>query len=133
MSIYGIGTDIINVSRIGKILKKNKIEFKKKIFTKKEIFYCDSKKNSESYYAKRFAAKEAFVKALGTGFSNGLLYKDVEIINNKKGKPIIKTSSRSAKIINKILKNKKYSIHLSLSDDKPWAVATVIINKNDQR
>ena len=133
MSIYGIGTDIINVSRIGKILKKNKIKFKKKIFTKKEIFYCDSKKNSESYYAKRFAAKEAFVKALGTGFSNGLLYKDVEIINNKKGKPIIKTSSRSAKIINKILKNKKYSIHLSLSDDKPWAVATVIINKNDQR
>ncbi len=133
MSIYGIGTDIINVSRIGKILKKNKIEFKKKIFTKKEIFYCDSKKNSESYYAKRFAAKEAFVKALGTGFSNGLLYKDVEIVNNKKGKPIIKISSRSAKIINKILKNKKYSIHLSLSDDKPWAVATVIINKNDQR
>ena len=133
MSIYGIGTDIINVSRIGKILKKNKIEFKKKIFTKKEIFYCDSKKNSESYYAKRFAAKEAFVKALGTGFSNGLLYKDVEIVNNKKGKPIIKISSRSAKIINKILKNKKYTIHLSLSDDKPWAVATVIINKNDQR
>ena len=133
MSIYGIGTDIINVSRIGKILKKNKTQFKKKIFTKKEIFYCDSKKNSESYYAKRFAAKEAFVKALGTGFSNGLLYKDVEIVNNKKGKPIIKMSSRSSRIINKILKNKKYSIHLSLSDDKPWAVATVIINKNDQR
>ena len=133
MSIYGIGTDIINVSRIEKILRKNKIQFKKKIFTKKEIFYCDSKKNPESYYAKRFAAKEAFVKALGTGFSNGLLHKDVEIINNKKGKPIIKMSSRSAKIINKILKNKKYSIHLSLSDDKPWAVATVIINKNDQR
>ena len=133
MSIYGIGTDIINVSRIEKMLRKNKIQFKKKIFTKKEIFYCDSKKNSESYYAKRFAAKEAFVKALGTGFSNGLLHKDVEIINNKKGKPIIKMSSRSAKIINKILKNKKYSIHLSLSDDKPWAVATVIINKNDQR
>ncbi len=132
MSIYGIGTDIINVSRIEKILRKNKIQFKKKIFTKKEIFYCDSKKNSESYYAKRFAAKEAFVKALGTGFSNGLLHKDVEIINNKKGKPIIKMSPRSAKIINKILKNKKYSIHLSLSDDKPWAVATVIINKNDQ-
>ena len=133
MSIYGIGTDIINVSRIGKILKKNKIEFKKKIFTKKEIFYCDSKKNSASYYAKRFAAKEAFVKALGTGFSNGLLHKDVEVIKNKKGKPIIKISPRSAKIVNKILKNKKYSIHLSLSDDKPWAVATVIINKNDQR
>jgi len=131
MSIYGIGTDIINVSRIEKILKKNKIEFKKKIFTKKEIFYCDSKKNSTPYYAKRFAAKEAFAKALGTGFSNGLLHKDIEIINNKKGKPIIKMSCRSKKIINKIFKNKKYSTHLSLSDDKPWAVATVIINKND--
>ena len=94
MSIYGIGTDIINVSRIEKILRKNKIQFKKKIFTKKEIFYCDSKKNSESYYAKRFAAKEAFVKALGTGFSNGLLHKDDEIINNKKGKHIIKMSTR---------------------------------------
>ena len=133
MSIYGIGTDIINVLRVGKILRKNKIEFKKKIFTKKEILYCDSKKNSVSYYAKRFAAKEAFVKALGTGFSNGLLHKDVEVIKNKKGKPIIKISPRSSRIINKILKNKKYSIHLSLSDDKPWAVATVIINKNDQR
>ena len=131
MSIYGIGTDIINISRVEKILKKNRIEFKKKIFTKKEISYCDSKKNSTPYYAKRFAAKEAFVKALGTGFSNGLLHKDVEIINNKKGKPTIKMSLRSKKIINKIFKNKKYSTHLSLSDDKPWAVATVIINKND--
>ena len=131
MSIYGIGTDIINISRIEKILKKNKIEFKKKIFTKKEISYCDSKKYSTPYYAKRFAAKEAFVKALGTGFSNGLLHKDVEIINNKKGKPTIKMSLRSKKIINKIFKNKKYSTHLSLSDDKPWAVAKVIINKND--
>ncbi len=131
MSIYGIGTDIINISRIEKILKKNSTEFKKKIFTKKEISYCESKRNSKAYYAKRFAAKEAFVKALGTGFSNGLFYKDVEVINNKKGKPIIKMSLRSKKIINKILKNKKYSTYLSLSDDKPWAVATVIINKNE--
>ncbi len=133
MSIYGIGADIINISRIEKILKKNKIEFKKKIFTKKEISHCDSKRNPTPCYAKRFAAKEAFVKALGTGFSNGLLHKDVEIINNKKGKPIIKMSLRSKKIINRIFKNKKYSTHLSLSDDKPWAVATVIINKNDER
>ena len=133
MKIFGIGTDIVNIKRMEKSIKKNGDNFINKVFSKNEILYCKKKKNPFPFYAKRFAAKEAFVKALGTGFSNGLLHKDVEIINNKKGKPIIKMSSRSAKIINKILKNKKYSIHLSLSDDKPWAVATVIINKNDQR
>ena len=131
MNIFGIGTDIVNIKRIDKSIKKYGNKFKSKYFSKKEIFYCDNKKNPSPFYAKRFAAKEAFVKALGTGFSNGLLHKDVEVINNKKGKPIIKMSFRSKRIINKIFKNKKYSTHLSLSDDKPWAVATVIINKND--
>ena len=131
MKIFGIGTDIVNIKRMEKSLKRHGTKFKKRVFSEKEINYCEKKKNSGAFYAKRFAAKEAFVKALGTGFSNGLLHKDVEVINNKKGKPIIKMSFRSKRIINKIFKNKKYSTHLSLSDDKPWAVATVIINKND--
>ena len=125
MSIYGIGTDIINVLRIGKILKKNKIEFKKKIFTKKEIFYCDSKKNSESYYAKRFAAKEALFKAVGIG--KKLQFNDVEVRNNPSGAPKFVIKGVSLKNLKKIFKNKKFKIHLSLSDDKPWAVASVII------
>ena len=131
MQIFGIGTDIVNIDRIAKIIKKNKTKFIRKVFTKNEIFYCNSKKNSTSYYAKRFAAKEAFVKALGVGFSKGLSFKDVVIHNNKKGKPVIKLSIKSKKIVNKILKNKDYSIFLSMSDDIPWAIATVIINFND--
>ena len=133
MQIFGIGTDIVNIGRIAKIFKKNKTKFIRKVFTKNEIFYCNSKKNSTSYYAKRFAAKEAFVKALGVGFYKGLSFKDVIIYNNQKGKPFIKLSIKSKKIVNKILKNKDYSIFLSMSDDIPWAVATVIINLNDSK
>jgi holo-[acyl-carrier protein] synthase len=130
MKIFGIGTDIVNIKRIEKTIKKNGEKFKNKIFSSKEIAYCDSKKNSISFYAKRFAAKEAFTKALGTGIRKDVSLKNIEVTNNSQGKPLIKLS----KNLNIFLKNKlngaKYDIHLSLSDDKPWAQATVIISYN---
>ena len=130
MKIFGIGTDIVNIKRMQSILKKNGNIFKKRIFSKHEINYCDKKKNSFSFYAKRFAAKEALSKALGTGIRKGIYFKDIEILNDDFGKPSIKLKGSTARFLKKKIKNKKYSIYLSLSDDDPWAQATVIISSN---
>ena len=89
MKIFGIGTDIVNISRIKESIKNNSA-FKNKIFSKREILYCESKKSSASFYAKRFAAKEALSKALGTGIRKDIKFKDMEILNDNLGKPYIK-------------------------------------------
>ena len=130
MKIFGIGTDIVNIRRIEQLLKKHKFSFKNKIFSKKEISYCEKRKNSGAFYAKRFAAKEAFTKALGTGIRKGVNLKNIEITNNVHGKPSIYLKGNLANYLKKKIKCKKYDIHLSLSDDKPWAQATVIISYN---
>tara|TARA_Y100000590_G_scaffold167803_1_gene191983 strand:+ start:390 stop:779 length:390 start_codon:yes stop_codon:yes gene_type:complete len=127
MKIFGIGSDIINIKRLEKSLKKKGNNFKKKIFSENEINYCDSKVNSYPYYAKRFAAKEALSKALGTGLRKGISLKSIEVFNDKKGKPFIKLKGDTQKYLMKKVKNKKCKIHLTLSDDEPWAQATVII------
>jgi holo-[acyl-carrier protein] synthase len=128
MKILGIGTDIVNIHRIKKILKSKNNSFKKRVFSKKEIAYCEKKKNSPSFFAKRFAAKEALSKALGTGIRKGINFKDIEIINDNLGKPTIELKGTTAIFLKKKIKNKKYLIHLSLSDDIPWAQATVIVS-----
>ena len=130
MKIYGIGTDIVNIKRVEKSLRKNGNNFKKRIFSKKEIIYCERKKNPINFYAKRFAAKEALSKALGTGIRKGINFKDIEILNDNLGKPSILLKGNTANFLKKKIKSKKYSIHLSLADDLPWAQATVIISYN---
>ena len=130
MKIFGIGTDIVNIKRMNKTLKSKNNNFKKRIFSKNEIIYCDKKKHSSSFYAKRFAAKEALSKALGTGIRKGINFKDIEISNDNFGKPSIKLRGSTASFLKKKIRNKKYSIYLSLSDDVPWAQATVIISYN---
>ena len=128
MNIFGIGTDIVNVKRMEKSLRRNGDAFKKRIFSKNEIIYCERKKNPSTFYAKRFAAKEALSKALGTGIRKGINFKNIEISNNKFGKPSIKLSGSTASFLKKQIKSKKYFIYLSLSDDLPWAQATVLIS-----
>jgi len=130
MNIFGIGTDIVNIKRMEKSLRRNGDAFKKRIFSKNEIIYCERKKNPSTFYAKRFAAKEALSKALGTGIRKGINFKNIEISNNKFGKPSIKLSGSTAIFLKEKIKPKKYSIYLSLSDDEPWAQATVIISYN---
>jgi len=130
MRIFGIGTDIVNINRMEHSLKKHGFSFKNRIFSKKEISYCEKKKNSSSFYAKRFAAKEAFTKALGTGIRKGVNLKNIEITNNVYGKPLILLKGNLSRYLKKKIKSSKYDIHLSLSDDKPWAQATVIISYN---
>jgi len=130
MKIFGIGTDIVNVKRIEKLLNKEGMKFKKRIFTPSEIEYCNTKKNSSSYFAKRYAAKEALSKALGTGIRKDIKFKNIEVFNDKNGKPSIQLKGETFDFFKRKIKNNKYNIYLSLSDDKPWAQATVIISCN---
>ena len=126
MIIYGIGTDIVNIDRIKKSLKNK--GFVNRIFNKKEILKCKKINNSINCYAKRFAAKEAFSKALGTGISNGVNFKEIVILNKKSGKPYINIVGQTKKTLNKRFKRKKSKISLSLSDEKKYAVAFVTIS-----
>ncbi len=125
MNIYGIGTDIVNVNRIRAAIKKNNKAFKKRIFTNFEIKTCEKRTSKVECFAKRFAAKEALFKAIG--IKKKLTFKDVEIRNSPSGMPKFQIRGTSLVNLKKIFKNKKFKIHLSLSDDKPWAVASVIV------
>ena len=126
MNIHGIGLDVVNINRVKSIIiKKN--SFKKRIFSNKEISFCQKRKDKYACFAKRFAAKEAFSKALGTGISNGLYFKDIEINNDKKGKPYLTIKNKSLQIVNKVLKRKKFKVFLSLTDEKSYALANVIL------
>jgi holo-[acyl-carrier protein] synthase len=120
------GTDIIEIKRIEKSIEKYE-NFIKKVFTKKEIEYCESKKNQKyQHYAARFAAKEAFSKALGTGLS-GFTLKDIYIVNDDKGKPTLIAENKAAEIVKE--KFGECSIHVSLSHEKEYAIAFVIIER----
>ena len=90
MKIFGIGTDIVNIVRMEKSLKRYGNKFKNNTFSKNEISYCEKKKNPGAFYAKRFAAKEALSKALGTGIRKGIKFKNIEIRNDSYGKPSIR-------------------------------------------
>ena len=126
MKIYGIGTDITNINRIKKSLKNK--NFINRIFNSYESNKCNNQINKTNCYAKRFAAKEAFSKALGTGISKGINFNEIKVHNISSGKPVIKILGKTKKIVNKIIKKKKFNVFLSLSDDKPFAIATVIIS-----
>jgi len=127
MNVIGLGTDIVNINRIKKIYSKYGNQFLNKILTESEK--KSEKKLSRfknvSTIAKRFAAKEAISKAIGYGFSNGIHFKDIEIYNDESGKPYANLNGKAKTIVNKI--SMKYNIFLTLSDDKPWAVATALI------
>ena len=125
-NIFGIGTDIVDTSRIKKLFNTNK-KFKKRIFSAKEIKHCESRANKIASYAKRFAAKEAFTKALGTGISRGISFNEISINNNKNGAPFIELLGKT-KIIIRNLTKRKNNIYLSLSDEKKYALAMVVIS-----
>ena len=127
MHIIGNGVDIIKNSRINNSLKIK--GFLNRIFTEKEIQQGKKLKNKINFYAKRFAAKEAFVKSLGMRFRNGINFKEISVRNNNLGKPELCLSKKIKSFLSHKLKNKKYKIHLSLSDENRHSIAFVIINK----
>ena len=129
MAILGTGIDIVENYRLKEILLKKKSNFKKKIFTVNEVAYCEKKSNPISCYSKRFAAKEAFAKALGIGFRKNINFKDIEVVNNTYGKPYISINKKIANKIKTLFKVKKFNILLSISDEKKYSIASVIISK----
>ena len=127
MNIIGNGVDIVENKRIKNSLKIK--GFINRVFTENEINKSKKFNNKINYFAKRFAAKEAFVKALGVGFRDDINFHDIDITNDKKGKPLINISNKINKFLKKKLKLSKYKIFLSLSDEKNHSIAYVIINK----
>lgn len=126
--ILGIGTDICDISRIEKSIDKFGQRFIDKTFTPDEQSYCESKSGKASYYAKRFAAKEAVAKALATSSSGALSWLDVEVKNDPSGRPQAKLYRGAQDRLNaKTPDSHKAYVHLSLSDDYPYAVAYAII------
>ncbi len=127
MKILGIGVDVIQNERIKRLI--NDKSFLKRTFGKNEIRFSKRKINKINYFANRFAAKEAFAKSLGTGFRNSLNLKDIEILNDKLGKPYYYRSKKLYNIINKKYKIKKFNLFLSISDEKDYSVAFTILQK----
>ena len=127
MKILGVGVDIVKNTRFKILIKKK--EFINRTFGKEEIKLSQKLTNKSNFFSKRFAAKEAFAKSLGTGIRNNLNLKDIEILNDKKGKPFYIKSKKIDKIINKIFKTKKYDLFLSISDEKDYSIAFTIIQK----
>ena len=123
----GNGVDIIKNSRINSSLKIK--GFLNRIYTKKEIQQGKKIKNKINFYAKRFAAKEAFVKAIGTGFRSDINFIDIEIKNYKNGKPYISLSKKLNNFLKKKFKIQRYKVFLSLSDEKDYSIAFVVIDK----
>jgi len=128
MKIYGIGTDIANINRIKKSIKNK--SFINRLFDKNEIQKCNHQINKANCYAKRFAAKEAFSKALGTGFRSGLEFKDIEIVNDRAGKPQYVKNKKITKIVQNKFKIKNFNSFLSITDEKDYSTAFTIIQSS---
>ena len=126
--IIGHGVDLIDIRRIDRTIDRFGERFIKKIFTKNERIRSDKKQKRIESYAKRFAAKEACSKALGTGFRLGVYWKNIEVVNEKSGKPSLKLTDGAYERLKKLTPiGSTHNISLSITDDFPWAQANVII------
>ena len=131
--MIGIGHDQIDIRRIEQSLKRFGARFEQRVFTEAEQAKArsrsaDGKNNSQaSTYAKRFAAKEACAKALGTGIARGVHWRDIEVVNAPSGKPTIKLHGKAAALLQQLLSGKEGNVQLTLSDDYPTATAIVLI------
>ena len=127
MKIIGIGVDIVDNNRFKKFI--NNTKFINRICSAKEINNLKRKTNKILFLSKRFSAKEAFVKALGSGFRHELSFNDISILNDKKGKPYFLFNKKIKKILKNKYKLNRFKTHLSLSDEKKHSVSYVILQK----
>ncbi len=127
MKILGIGVDVVESKRIRNLIYKK--TFLNRTYGPRELKLASKRRKNISYYANRFAAKESFAKSIGTGFRNNLNFKDIEILNDKIGKPYYLKSKKIEQIILKKFKTKKFNLFLSISDEKDYSVAFTIIQK----
>ena len=127
MKIFGIGVDIVDNSRFKKLSKKK--NFINRICSRKELNLLRNKKNKVLFLSKRFSAKEAFVKSLGSGFRDNLCFTDISVLNNINGKPYFSFNQKLKKILKKKYSLNKFKAHLSLSDEKKHSISYVILQK----
>ena len=129
--ILGIGIDLVSVNRIEDLLQKFGEKFVRKIFTQDEIIQAEkiTQVNQAIFFAKRFAAKEAFAKACGLGIGRGVDFHDIEVFNDNLGKPFIKILNEKEEFLRQHFAVASFKTHLSLTDEKPMAQAMVIIEK----
>ncbi len=100
MNVIGIGTDIVECLRVAKMIEKHEDIFIQRVYTPGEIKYCGGRKSATQHYAGRWAAKEAILKAIGTGWSNGIQWTDIEIVNEMGGKPFVRLGGQAREICN---------------------------------
>ena len=127
------GIDIIDIRRIKNSINKYNDRFKNRCFHEGEIRLSESRLKSAESYAKRYAAKEACAKALGTGLARGVFWKDIEVQNDKYGKPVIKLHNRALNFFGDLDSKNHLSIELSISDEKNYAIANVIIYEKERK
>ena len=127
MKIIGVGIDIVESFRVEKSLKNKK--FVTRIFSNKEISLSKKYTNKISYFSKRFAAKEAFVKSIGTGFRNKINFKDISVVNDTLGKPFFIINKKIKNVIFKKFNTNNYEFLLSISDEKKYSIAITIFQK----
>ena len=125
MKILGIGVDIIQNKRLKNLIFSK--TFLSRTYSKNEIKISKKISSKTNYFSKRFAAKEAFAKSIGTGIRDNLNFKDIEILNDKKGKPFYFKSKKIDTIVKKKFKIKNYNLFLSISDEKDYSIAFTII------
>ena len=126
--ILGIGVDLANIERISDVLERHGDRFRNRVFTELEQNKAEHRKDVAGTYAKRWAAKEACSKALGTGLRMGIRWKDMSVRNLYAGKPVMSLTGWAEKRLNEITPNGHSAvIHVSLTDDHPWAQAFVVI------
>ncbi|MCS5708285.1 holo-ACP synthase [Candidatus Berkiella cookevillensis] len=124
LNIFGIGTDIVSVPRIQKNIDNNKNKFIDRILSDKEKMHLPSEVQLVGYIAKRFAAKEAFAKALGTGIADGLAFNQISVLNNASGQPYIECEGKALAFVQA---HNIQSIQVSLSDEQEYALAFVVL------
>ncbi|MFC1825173.1 holo-ACP synthase [Thermodesulfobacteriota bacterium] len=127
--IYGIGIDLVDIKRVAKVIQRWDDRFIKRVFTEDEAAACYQRAFPPSPFALRFAAKEAFSKALGLGMRNGVRWRDIEVFHHPGGKPDLKLYGRSQAICRQ---NKIVRFHLSLSDEGDYGIAMVVLEKRDE-
>ena len=126
--ITGIGTDICDIRRIERSIEKFGDRFLNKVFTQSERDYCEERSGRASYYAKRFAAKEAVAKALAGPKTGSLSWHDVEIAKDPSGRPTVNLYGEAQKRLERQAQNGASAhVHISLSDDHPYALAYAIV------
>lgn len=124
--IYGVGIDTVDITRFERFVRENNLPLLERLFTGGEHEYCRARKQSAQHYALRFAAKEAFLKAVGTGLRDGLSWKDMEVVNDHLGKPDLVLHGRASEVFSSLGLSRCF---LSLSHDGNAAVAVVVLER----